>query len=140
MRANWRPLVVIALTVIFLGSLYLGFSLQRQTEESELPPDLFVEQLNEGAFTELSWDGQQVRGRSATGADFVTVLPAGTDLTDTLIAAGADAGQVNDLLAAGPVRPLGERLASQLLWVGPALLLISLLLIVWRGQNLPAER
>lgn len=140
MRANWRPLVVSALTVLFLGSLYLGYSLQKQTEESELPPDLFIEQLNEGAFTELSWDGQRVQGRSATGTDFVTVLPAGADLAETLFAAGADAGQVNQLLAAGPVRSLGERLAGQLLWVGPVLLLVSLLLIVWRGQNLPAER
>ena len=140
MRANWRSSVVVALTVLFLGSLFLGYSLQEQNEESELAPALFVERLNAGSFVEISWDEVHVRGRSASGAEFVTALPAGNDLAETLQSAGAEAARVAELLDGEPVRPLGERLAGQLLWVGPILLLVSLLLIVWRGQKLPAER
>ena len=140
MGARWRLLTVVGLGLLFLGSLYLGFTLQGRSEENELAPELFVAQLNAGAFLTLEQAGEQVRGQSASGDYFVTMLPAGNTLHERLLLAGADETIVQDILTTPSSRPLGERLASQLLWIGPALLLLSLLLIIWRGQNLPVKR
>ena len=132
---RYRPLIVLVLGVIFAGSLYLGFSLQGQAEVNPLSVDQFVEQLNAGAFVALEQYGALAHGETATGDVFAAEFGQNAELEGALVAAGAEEAAVTRLLAASEGEPLGVRLARTLLWVGPLLLFLCLVFIVWKGQG-----
>lgn len=130
---KWRPLVVLVLGIIFAGSLYLGISLQREAQANQIDPDLFVQQLNAGAFVSLEQRGGQSLGETASGAILVATFAEG-DTLHGLVAAGADERLAAELLVDS--EPAGVRLARQLLWFGPVLLLVCLLFIAWQGDKI----
>ena len=128
-------MVVAVLGILFVSSLYLGFSLQSQSEMSELGSEAFIQQLNAGAFERLERSGTKVLGETATGDLFSATFEGSETLEAILLEAGAENTALIAAIENSSREPLGILLARQLLWVGPLLLLICLGFILFKGQG-----